>query len=109
MGVVQPSGNLEFAREPVGPERGGHLGAEDFEGNLAAMLQVPGQIHGRHPPATELPLDRVSVGQGRPELSERLRHQDHFPEDPMRDSTRPWPGAGRIWDPLGGCRTVGPL
>ena len=53
---------LDLAQEPLGAERGGELGAEDLEGD-ALCLQVVREVDRGHPPAPELALDDVAVGQ----------------------------------------------
>ena len=66
--MLQPGGELDLAQEAVGPERGGELGVEDLEGDGAVVLEVPGQEHRGHPPAPELPLERIARAQAFLEL-----------------------------------------
>ena len=61
--MLQPGGDLDLAEEPLGPERGGELGAEHLHGHLAVVLQVLGEEDRGHAPAPELALDGVAVGQ----------------------------------------------
>jgi hypothetical protein len=59
--VVEPRGNLDLAQKTVGAERGGQLGVEDLERNLAIVLQIVGEVNRGHPASAELTLDFVLV------------------------------------------------
>ena len=61
--VLEPGGGLDLPQEALGPERGGELGAEHLDGHLAVVPQVLRQVDRGHPPAPELALDDVAVGQ----------------------------------------------
>ena len=67
VGVLKLGCGLDLPREPIAPERGGQLGAQHFDRDLAMVLDIEGKIDGRHPPRAKLPLDAVAAGQ-------RLRH-----------------------------------
>src|SRR2546425_11369360 len=41
---------------------------------LFRSLQIPGEIHGRHATGTDLTLDSVVLGEGRPETFQRIGH-----------------------------------
>ena len=60
----EPGRDLDLAQEPSGAERRGELGAQDLQGDGAAVFQVLGEVDRRHPTATELVLDRVAPGEG---------------------------------------------
>ena len=64
MRVLETGGDLDLAQEPVGAERDCKLGAQDLQGDGAAVSQVLGEVDRRHPTATELVLDRVAPGEG---------------------------------------------
>src|SRR5688572_22180577 len=72
--MLQVRGELDLLEEPVGAQDGGELGVEDLDGDLAAVLQIFGEIHGRHAAAAELPLDAIAIREGDGESIERL-HQ----------------------------------
>jgi hypothetical protein len=55
---------------PVGGEERGEFIAKDLDRERAAVLDVVGEVDRRHPPATELALDPVSIGQGGRESGE---------------------------------------
>ena len=70
--MLQLGGRADFPEEPAGTDRSRNVGAEDFDRDQAIMLQVPREIHRRHPTATELALNRVAAGEGGSESVEDL-------------------------------------
>src|SRR2546425_6954743 len=62
VGVVEASGNLDLAEEPLRAERAGQLGVQNLDCDLAMVLPIMGKVDRGHPAAAELALDRVSVG-----------------------------------------------
>ena len=66
--MLQPGGEVDFTLEPLGAEGGGELGMENLERYRPVVLQVVGEEDRGHAPASELPLDRIAVCQGRLEL-----------------------------------------
>jgi hypothetical protein len=73
---MQLSCDLYLAQEALGPERGSEIRPEHLDGDLAAVLQVLGQVHGSHTAATELPLDGVLIGQGCLEAVQKVGQED---------------------------------
>src|SRR6185437_246528 len=65
----------DLAGEPVGAERGGQLGTQDLHRHLAVVLEVFGEVDGRHSALAELALDAVAVGEGGLESGHRLGHR----------------------------------
>jgi len=63
VGVGEVGSDLDLAQEPLGAHRLGQLGDQYLDGDLAAMLAVLRQVHGRVPPAAELARERVPVGE----------------------------------------------
>ena len=61
--MVETGCYLNFPVEPLSTECCREFWTEDFYCHLAVELQVLGEVHRRHPPATELPLDGVAVGE----------------------------------------------
>ena len=55
--MLQVGGDPDLRQEPLGAEDGGELGAEDFDGDLAVVLQVVGEVDGGHAAAAELALE----------------------------------------------------
>jgi hypothetical protein len=44
--VVEAGGDADFAKEPVGAQRGGGFGAENLEGDRAVVLEVLSEVDG---------------------------------------------------------------
>src|SRR2546422_1951369 len=65
---------LDLAEEPLCPEGHGELRPEHLDGNSAAVLQVLGEEHDRHPALAQLPFDRVALGKGGLETDEEVYH-----------------------------------
>ena len=61
--MCEPSSDLHLAQEPLGTDCSGEFGAEDFNRNLAVVLQVSSEIYRCHSASTQFPLDGVEVGQ----------------------------------------------
>ncbi len=64
VGVTELRGDPDLAQEPLGPEYRRQLGAQNLHGDRTLVLEVPSEINGGHPAATELALDRVPIGEG---------------------------------------------
>jgi hypothetical protein len=52
---------LDLGQEALGTDDRGQLGLEDLERDLTLVLEVVGQLHGRHSALVELTLDRVAA------------------------------------------------
>jgi hypothetical protein len=65
VGVLQVGSEPDLAEKALASNPGGELGPEQLDRDGAVMLQVAGEIDGRHAAAAELPLDAVAVGEGR--------------------------------------------
>jgi hypothetical protein len=92
--VLEPRSDLDLAAEPLGAERRGNLGPQDLDRDLSAVLEILGEVHGRHATLAELPLDRIAVGEGGGESGMRVSQ---------------WACSGSLPDTwlkprLGGCR-----
>jgi hypothetical protein len=61
--VAQLRGHADFAQEALAAEHRGHLRVEDFDGDLALVSHVAGEVHARHSAAPDLTLDRVAAAQ----------------------------------------------
>ena len=61
--VCKPRSNLDLPQETLVPDRCGHLGVEGFDRDLAAVLQVVGQVDDGHASAAKLAPDPVTVGE----------------------------------------------
>jgi hypothetical protein len=75
MGMVQAGGDGNLTQESLGTECGGDLGVQDLERDGTIVLQVPGEEHGPCPPAPDVAVDPVAVGQRLLEAVQRLGDQ----------------------------------
>jgi hypothetical protein len=92
--VLEARRDLDLAEEPFGPDRRRHLGAQDLDRDLTAMLEVLGAVDGGHAAAAELAVDAVAPGEGCLECG-----RDHH--EPPRDApTGPSRGARGITIPF---------
>ena len=55
----------DLAAEALRTQRRGKIGIEHLERDAPLMLRIPRQVHGRHPAAAQLALDRVGVADRR--------------------------------------------
>ena len=88
--MLQVGGELDLLEEPIGAEHGRQLGVQDLDGNMATVLDVFGEVHGRHAALTELALDAVAVGEG----SAESRQVAQLSGPPPPRAPRPPGGAG---------------
>ena len=95
VGVIQLGGNLDLAEKPVGPDGGRQLGPEHLHRDLAAVLQVVGEIDRCHAAAPELLLDGVAAGEGGVEALELPGPHGRLSSSPV---TRQSPGPQRTAD-----------
>jgi hypothetical protein len=61
-------GGLDFQKESVEAEAGGEFGTENLQRNAAVVLEIPGEVDGRHPALPELALDGIAVGNSQAKL-----------------------------------------
>ncbi|HEV8600574.1 MAG TPA: hypothetical protein VGQ69_14535 [Gemmatimonadales bacterium] len=64
VGVLQVGGDFDFLEEPLGADDRGQLGAQNLESDLAAVLEVEGEVDGRHAALAELPLEAIATTKG---------------------------------------------
>ncbi len=72
--MLQAGGGLDLAEEALAADDGRELGVEDLDGDLAAVLQVLGEVDRGHAALAELALDAIAVAQGRRESGLGVRH-----------------------------------
>src|SRR5437867_8699247 len=58
--VREPGRDLDLTHEPLGPQRRGEVRPDRLDRDPSVVAAILGDVHGRHPPATELALDRVT-------------------------------------------------
>ncbi len=61
VGMLEVGGGLDLLKEALGPDHRGELRAEHLECHFAMVLDVLGQVDGRHPARAELALEHVAV------------------------------------------------
>ena len=57
-------GELDLAEEALAAERRGEVLVEDLDGDVAVVLEVVGEVDGRHAAGAELALDAVAIVEG---------------------------------------------
>ena len=65
--MVELGTDTDLFEKPLGALRGGELGAQHLERDVAIVLQVPGEIDSGHPARAELARDRVAARESRDE------------------------------------------
>ncbi len=60
-GMLQVRSDLDLVQEALGAEDGGEFGAEDFDGNLAVVLEVVGEVDRGHAAGAQLALDPIAI------------------------------------------------
>ena len=63
--MVEPGRDLDLGQEPLDAQHRAQLGPEHLERDLAVVLEVGGEVDGRHAAGAELALDPVALFQGR--------------------------------------------
>ncbi len=54
---------MDLAEEPLAAQRLGQVGVEDLDGDVAIVLEVAGEVDGRHATGAELAVDAAVGGQ----------------------------------------------
>jgi hypothetical protein len=78
--VAQFGCSGDLTQETIPAQCGGELGAEHLDSDLAAVLQILGEINDRHPPRAELALKVVPIAKGRPKPGEYVGQDYTFCE-----------------------------
>jgi hypothetical protein len=63
MRVLQVRGGPDLGQEPLGADHGRQLGAQQLEGDRAAVPDIVGQVDRGHPAGTELAVEPVAIGE----------------------------------------------
>ena len=56
-------GRPDLGEKPLAAERRAEVGVEHFDGDVAVVLQVVGEVDGRHAAGAELALDAIAAGE----------------------------------------------
>ena len=76
--VLQVGGDPDLGEEAVAADDGAQLGMEDLDGDLAAVLQVLGEVDGGHAALAELALEAVTVTERIGEAVEAIQADLHM-------------------------------
>jgi hypothetical protein len=68
--VLEPGRDPDLAHETPGTHRRGDVVVQHLHSDHPVVLPIAGQVHRRHAPATELPLDHVAGAEGGAEAVE---------------------------------------
>src|SRR3954454_13993496 len=68
----EPGGDLDLASEALRPEERAELRPEDLERHLAVVLEVVGQVDGRHAAAPQLAHQGIAAYEGGVQASELI-------------------------------------
>ena len=63
VGVLEAGGELDFAEEPIGAERGCESGTQHLQRDEPTVLEIARQVDGRHAASAEFSLNDVPVHQ----------------------------------------------
>jgi hypothetical protein len=72
--VLELGGDPDLAQKPLGADRGGDLRIEHLDGDLPLVAAVSREVDERHTPASDLPLDDVTVAKDLLDLVEEFSH-----------------------------------
>src|SRR6185312_10109386 len=76
--MLKIGGELDLLEEALGAEDGRELGVEHLDSDLAMVLQILGEIHGRHAAGAEFALDAIAIGQRWGQSSNGVAHCFNF-------------------------------
>src|SRR5688500_6483870 len=74
MRVLELGGGLDLAQEALGAQACRQVWSQDLDRNLPVVLQVFGDVYGRHPPRADVTFDAVSVRQRGIQASKWVGH-----------------------------------
>jgi hypothetical protein len=63
VGVVEVGDNFDLVQEALVAQCGRQVRTQHFDGHLAIVLDVPGQVDAGHTPLPQLPLNPVAACQ----------------------------------------------
>ena len=93
--VSQIRRGRDLGQEPLGPNYRCEFGLQDFEGDVAVVLEVLSQIHRRHAALTQLTVNLVAAFEGRVETSDGIGHG-------AQDASKTCGAASNLSPPLSG-------
>ncbi len=101
VGVLKLGGHLDLPQEALRTQRGGQLGMQDLDRHRPVMLEILGQVYGRHSPVAQLAFDPVTTGEC---YAHRFQAVGHGVWSPRRSASAagysrrvPRPGESGVW------------
>src|SRR5688572_24793389 len=89
IGMRELCDRLDLAQKAIRAERLGELWSQDLDRHAAAMSEVLGQIHDRHPAATKLALESIAVANGLLDAALQIVHyRPRWWADGVQDGAR---------------------
>src|SRR5215212_6635630 len=88
MRMLKSRRRLDLGEKSFGAECGAEVFVQHFDCDVAVVLEVVREIHGRHPARAELALDAVSVRESVGETP-KARHGSAFPAQTARGLREP--------------------
>ena len=73
--MLELGGDLDLAEEPVGPDRGGKLRAEDLDGDLTVVTDVVREVYGGHATFADQTLDGIALFERGTQQFEHIGHR----------------------------------
>lgn len=74
--MLQLGGGLDLGEEALGAQSRAEIGMQDFEGNIAVVLEVVAKKHRGHTAGADFAVHGVAAGEGGIELVERVQPRD---------------------------------
>src|SRR3990172_6607359 len=72
--MLELGGDLDLTQEPRAADRRAEILLQHLDRDLTVVLEVLGEVHGRHPSRAELALHAISLGEGGGDAGDRLGH-----------------------------------
>ena len=102
VGMLQFGGRLDLPQEPVDADAHRQLEMHDFDGDLAIVAHIVGEIDVGHAAGADLPLHGVAVRHGQLQLIERFHNRGAYAAETFTSThvgLRPTPRLGRLRGP----------
>ena len=81
--MLEIGGELDLGQEPLGPDHGGQLGAQDFQSDAPVVADVFGEVDGRHPAGADFVVEAVAVREGGLEPAKQFGHREIYVGTPI--------------------------
>src|SRR5665213_3513643 len=92
--MLQIGCELDLLQKPLGAEHRGQFSVQHLDRDLAVMLEILGEVYGRHATRAELALDAVAIRHGIYYGPRKVTHRDYGRAAASGKCTLNW--AGRL-------------